>query len=58
MPCNTLFRACLLGAALVGATGATITGAGRAELTFDYYVVRGQGTEDTQDIRVKQVGGG
>ena len=54
MPCNPLFRACLLGTALAGATGATIIRAGAAELTFDYHIERGQVTENTQVIRVKQ----
>ena len=54
MPCNTVFRACLLGTALAGATGATIIRAGAAELTFDYHIERGQVTENTQVIRVKQ----
>jgi hypothetical protein len=54
MPCNALFRACLLGTALAGTTGATITAGGAAEFTFDYHIERGQVTESTQVIRVKQ----
>jgi hypothetical protein len=52
MPCNTIFRACLVGTVLAWATRATIIGAGAAELTFDFE--RGQVTESTQVIRVKQ----
>ena len=54
MPCNTLFRACLLGTALAGATGATITGGGAAELTFDLHIERGQVAGNMSVIRVKQ----
>ena len=36
MPCNTVFRACLLGTVLAGATGATIIRAGAAELELEF----------------------
>src|SRR5260370_2386032 len=54
MPCNANFRACLFGTVLAWATTATIIGAGAAELTFDLHIERGQVTESTQVIRVKQ----
>jgi hypothetical protein len=54
MPCNTLFLACLLGTVLAWATAATIIGAIAAELTFDFHIERGQVTESTQIIRIKQ----
>ena len=54
MSCNTIFRACLVGTVLAWATRATIIGAGAAELTFDFHIERGQVTERTQVIRVKQ----
>jgi hypothetical protein len=54
MPCNAHFRACLLGTALAWATGTTVTGAGAAELTFDFHIERGRVTESSQVIRIRQ----
>ncbi|MFB9266037.1 hypothetical protein ACFFWD_23255 [Bradyrhizobium erythrophlei] len=54
MPSNALFRAGLFGTVLVWAIRATSTGASAAELTFDFHIERGQVTESTQVIRIKQ----
>ncbi|RZN10408.1 hypothetical protein CWO91_13265 [Bradyrhizobium genosp. SA-3] len=54
MPCSTLFRAYLPGTVLAWATGATITGAFAAELTFDFHIERGRVMESTQVIRINQ----
>lgn len=51
---NAIFRACLVGTVLAWATGVTLTGAGAAELTFDFHIERGRVTESTQVIRIKQ----
>jgi hypothetical protein len=54
MPSNALFCAGLIGTVLAWATGATITRASAVELTFDFHIERGQVTESTQAIRIKQ----
>ena len=54
MPCNAIFRACLVGTVLAWATRATIIGAGAAELTFDIGIERGRVAENMSVIRVKQ----
>ncbi|MEH2512211.1 FtsP/CotA-like multicopper oxidase with cupredoxin domain [Nitrobacteraceae bacterium AZCC 1564] len=54
MPCNGIFRACLVGMLLVWATRATLVAAGAAELTFDFHIERGRVMESAQVIRIKQ----
>jgi hypothetical protein len=54
MPCNAIFRACLISTVLAWVTSATIIGAGAAELTFDYHIERGRVAESMSVIRVKQ----
>ena len=54
MPCNAIFRACLVGTVLAWATTATIIGACAAELTFDFHIERGRVAENMSVIRVKQ----
>jgi hypothetical protein len=54
MPCSAIFRACLVSTVLAWVTGATIVGAGAAELTFDLHIERGRVAENMSVIRVKQ----
>jgi hypothetical protein len=54
MPCNAVFRVCLVGAVLAWATRAMIIGAGAVELTFDLHIERGRVAENMSVIRVKQ----
>jgi hypothetical protein len=54
MPCNAIFRACLISMVLAWATRATIIGAGAAELTFDFHIERGRVAESMSVVRVKQ----